>query len=608
VKKVLVISLFLACMCNLYAAEVTDKNFQWQASADKNVYAPINKNLPTEEFNTTSGSAILPNLFNNKIFLIAVRDPDCPISRRYAGKLKELHNQGLKIIFLLTGQLAQQEIAEKDRQRHNLEGVYILDKNRKLSSWLGVQTSAEVYLFNKDAKLKYRGAIDDQYGIGFSRAKAKQTFLSDALNAIRHNQEVQLNATSAPGCIIRQVKRTANDHKVSWNKDIQLLISEKCQSCHRPGQAGPFPLETYQQVYNRREMIRFVLENKIMPPWSLTGDSKRFINNDKYLADADRQKIIDWIDAGAFEGSETDMNIVAEWTSEWKYGQPDAILTSPVTADIPTQGEIEYKYLSIPTNFDKDRWVHTVEVATDTPENTHHIILFVLPPEDSYDKFMPGAQAKTDLNRKELHKMALKGFFSGYIPGLPGVTYQDGSAKLLPKGWRIVLQAHYQSNGKQAQDRPRVGLQFLNKQPNKAINTLAATNIDILIPAQKKNHIETAEYKFNHNGEIVGLYPHMHLRGSAFRYELVKTNGSKEVLLDIPAYDPNWQQYYQFRQPIIIKKGMKLLASGWYDNSESNLNNPDPNTNVRFGLRTRDEMMIGYFDWVDTNNNLNIAN
>jgi len=302
------------------------------------------------------------------------------------------------------------------------------------------------------------------------------------------------------------------------------------------------------------------------------------------------------------------MNIVAEWTSEWKYGQPDAILTSPVTADIPTQGEIEYKYLSIPTNFDKDRWVHTVEVATDTPENTHHIILFVLPPEDSYDKFMPGAQAKTDLNRKELHKMALKGFFSGYIPGLPGVTYQDGSAKLLPKGWRIVLQAHYQSNGKQAQDRPRVGLQFLNKQPNKAINTLAATNIDILIPAQKKNHIETAEYKFNHNGEIVGLYPHMHLRGSAFRYELVKTNGSKEVLLDIPAYDPNWQQYYQFRQPIIIKKGMKLLASGWYDNSESNLNNPDPNTNVRFGLRTRDEMMIGYFDWVDTNNNLNIAN
>jgi hypothetical protein len=91
----------------------------------------------------------------------------------------------------------------------------------------------------------------------------------------------------------------------------------------------------------------------------------------------------------------------------------------------------------------------------------------------------------------------------------------------------------------------------------------------------------------------------MHIRGSAFKYELIGPNGSKNVLLDIPNYDPNWQQYYQFQKPIQIEKGMTLLASAWFDNSEQNLNNPDPTVDVTFGLRTRDEMLIGYFDWVD---------
>ena len=411
---------------------------------------------------------------------------------------------------------------------------------------------------------------------------------------------MEISATTAPGCIIRKTLKTSNDKQITWQKDIQLLVSKKCQSCHRPGQAGPFPLETYQQVYQRKEMIRFVLEKNIMPPWSFSGDSSQFVNDDKYLADNDRQKIINWIDAGAIQGELINDSNMVEWTSGWKYGQPDIVLTSPDILHIPAEGEIEYKYISIPTNFDEDRWVHTIEVATDTPENTHHIILFVLPPANTFAEYMPGTGSKTDFNRKELHKMALKGFFSGYIPGLPGVTYLDGSAKLLPKDWRIVMQIHHQSTGLATQDRPRVGLQFTKNPPTKVIDTLAASTIDILIPAGKANHLVSAEYQFNQSGEIVGLYPHMHLRGAAFKYELERQDGSKQVLLDIPNYDPNWQQYYQFKQPISIEKGTTLVASGWFDNSADNLNNPDPSSEVKFGLRTRDEMMIGYFDWVNS--------
>ena len=599
-KRLVIACLLLYFYYNFCFAEMPDKPFQWQATQDHSIYAPIGQVLPKEMVNTTSGIKNLSELLGNEISLIAVRDPDCPISRRYAGKLKQFHRDGLQIIYLLTGQLATKEIAQKDQNRHNINGLYILDKDRKLSTWLGVETSAEVYLFDRNSILRYRGAIDDQYGIGFSRNDASQTFLINALDSVRSNKKIKLVATSAPGCIIRQSKSFSSIQNVTWHNDIYPLIKEKCQSCHRPGQAGPFSLETYQQVYARKEMIRFVLENKIMPPWSLTSDSNRFVNNEKYLADSDRKKIIDWIDAGAIKGKNITSNTSYTWTTGWKYGQPDVILTSPSYIDVQAEGEIAYKYVSIPTNFETDRWVRTIEVATETPENTHHIILFVLPPIELIDKFMPGSRNKTDLNRKELHQLALKGFFSGYIPGLPGVTYENNSAKLLPKGWRIVMQIHHQSNGKQVKDRPRVGLQFLHTPPKKVINTLAATNIDLLIPAGKANHLETANYQFKENGEIVGLYPHMHLRGSAFKYELIQPNGLKETLLDIPSYDPNWQQYYQFQEPIIIKKGTTLVVSGWFDNSKNNLNNPDPTTDVKFGLRTQDEMMIGYFDWVAT--------
>ena len=601
IKRCIVICLIILLLGHSSYADVIDKVFRWQAAENNSAYTPIEQTLPALMLETTSGIKNISNLANNEKFIIAVRDPDCPISRRYALKLKQLKDKGIPIIYLLSGKLATQKIADKDQQRHQLDGLYLLDKNNKLSNWLGVQTSAEVYLFDKDKILKYRGAIDDQYGLGFSKASATQNFLLDAINALEENRAIPITSTSAPGCIIRQTAKVNSGQSATWYADIYPLMEQKCMSCHRPGQAGPFPLETYQQVQARKEMIRFVLANNIMPPWSATGDTSRFVNDDKYLLDKDREKLIRWIDAGAPEGDyKKTAPIRQQQVNDWKYGQPDIILTSPVDVYVPAQGEIEYKYVSIPTNFAEDRWVHTVEVATDTPENTHHIILFVLPPKSTYMDFVPGAVNDTEISRKELHKMALRGFFSGYIPGLPGVTYEDGLAKLLPKGWRIVMQIHHQANGKQAVDRPRVGLQFLDQAPTKAINTLAATNIKILIPAGKKHHEETAQYYFKSPGEIVGLYPHMHLRGSAFRYELLDKNGNKQTLLDIPAYDPNWQQYYQFREPIIVDKGSSLIATGWFDNSESNLNNPDHRVDVKFGLRTRDEMLIGYFDWVNS--------
>jgi len=92
------------------------------------------------------------------------------------------------------------------------------------------------------------------------------------------------------------------------------------------------------------------------------------------------------------------------------------------------------------------------------------------------------------------------------------------------------------------------------------------------------------------------MYPHMHMRGKAFRYELNYPDGKKEILLDVPRYDFNWQNWFKLAQPLVIPAGAEMVCTAHYDNSEANLCNPDPSKPVRWGDQTWEEMMIGWYD------------
>ncbi len=94
------------------------------------------------------------------------------------------------------------------------------------------------------------------------------------------------------------------------------------------------------------------------------------------------------------------------------------------------------------------------------------------------------------------------------------------------------------------------------------------------------------------------MAPHMHLRGKSFRYTAIYPDGKREILLDVPNYDFNWQTGYRTASAIDIPEGTKIECDATFDNSPANLNNPDPKAWVRWGDQTDDEMMIGYFDIV----------
>ncbi len=96
---------------------------------------------------------------------------------------------------------------------------------------------------------------------------------------------------------------------------------------------------------------------------------------------------------------------------------------------------------------------------------------------------------------------------------------------------------------------------------------------------------------------IYALVPHMHLRGKAFRFTAVYPDNRKEILLDVPRYDFNWQNIYRLAEPKLLPDGTRLQCEAVFDNSENNLLNPDPTSSVHWGDQTWDEMMVGSYDY-----------
>ena len=89
------------------------------------------------------------------------------------------------------------------------------------------------------------------------------------------------------------------------------------------------------------------------------------------------------------------------------------------------------------------------------------------------------------------------------------------------------------------------------------------------------------------------MMPHMHVRGKDMTYTLDYPDGRKEIVLNVPHYDFNWQLGYE--TSIKVPKGTKLHVDAHFDNSANNKFNPNPNQTVYYGEMTWEEMMFPFF-------------
>jgi hypothetical protein len=152
-------------------------------------------------------------------------------------------------------------------------------------------------------------------------------------------------------------------------------------------------------------------------------------------------------------------------------------------------------------------------------------------------------------------------------------------------------------------------LVFSKKAPPQRVLTLQLTNDHFVIPPGADDFRVEARGTLPQDATLLSFFPHMHLRGKRFEYNLVKHRAGEslgtgpggalgaevETLLRVN-YHFHWQMSYRLVEPRLLKAGTELQAVAWYDNSANNTHNPDPNAAVRWGEQTYDEMMIGFFD------------
>ncbi len=334
---------------------------------------------------------------------------------------------------------------------------------------------------------------------------------------------------------------------VTFYKDVLPVLQRNCQTCHRPGEAAPLSLLTYENARPWAKAMKAAVLTGKMPPW-FAGEHSTEFSNDRSLPDADRKALAAWADAGAPAGDAKDAPKPLGWPEGWVIGKPDVVFEPPSALPIPASGTIEYQYVIVPTGFTEDKYIQFVETRPSDRAHTHHIVAYIRPPGSKWLQDYPAGAPFEPKNAKE-GGSGQKEFFSACAPGTIPERMKPGQAKLIRARSDIVFQLHYTANGKASADLPKLGLIFAPQRPAERVQTVAAQNEDFEIPAGAANFRLGATYKLERDATLVNLFPHMHLRGKSFEYHIVYPTGETETVLTVPRYDFNWQLTYDLAKP-----------------------------------------------------------
>jgi len=370
----------------------------------------------------------------------------------------------------------------------------------------------------------------------------------------------------------------------TFYKDVLPIFQEHCQSCHRPGEIAPMPLETYAQARPYAAAIRELTTLRQMPPWFADPCCGHF-SNDPSLSNEQIATLAAWANAHAPAGSVSDAPPARHWEAGWNIDRPDLILQMPRAKQIPAAGDVAYQYVVIPTGFKEDRWVRMSEIRPSNRAVVHHAVAYIRPPSSQW--LRGGLERDKHWTDSDILLV--------YAPGSLPDRWPEGFAKLVPAGSDIVLQMHYTARGHPTEDRTSIGLVF-SKPPSKRVLTLQLTNDHFRIPPGDAAYRVEVHGSLPNDALLLSLFPHMHLRGKTFKCTIVEPRGRIRTLLRIPRYDFFWQLSYRFATPIPLKAGTILEAVATFDNSKNNPHNPNPDATVTWGEQTWAEMMVGFFD------------
>ncbi len=401
---------------------------------------------------------------------------------------------------------------------------------------------------------------------------------------------------------------------VTYAQDIAPLIEANCGECHREGGAAPFVLDSFEALEPLATASLASIEAGTMPPWQPDPDCRTF-EDERIMPAADVALFKEWIDGGMAPGDLSAIQTIEspqEVTFEPTHTAAIADPYQPSDANPD-----DYRCFVLDLDFDKEMYMKASTVLPDAGALVHHVLVYSIGPDqldtvleadenepgEGYTCFgapFPGGEGDGGIG-SALSGGGLPTQVGTWVPGSEPQVLDDGLGIRIEAGSKIVMQIHYNMLGSTpAPDQTAFVMQLTEEQPDFLIDTKPLIIRSLDIPGGEPEAINTRVYT-NHSNKTIqigSVAAHMHLLGSRYKTQIVRSNGDTECLLEIPKWDFNWQQNYRMPEAVTLAPGDSISLECVYDNSPGN--QPVVNgeqiepRDVSWGEGTLDEMCMLY--------------
>jgi hypothetical protein len=384
----------------------------------------------------------------------------------------------------------------------------------------------------------------------------------------------------------------------TFAETIAPIVYGNCVTCHRPGEAAPFSLMTYEDVAKRGKLITKVTSSRYMPPWHAAPGFGEFVG-ERRLTETQIEQFGAWVAAGMPRGDASKMPKLPTFPGDgWRLGQPDLILEMPVGFELPASGPDVFRNFVLPTGLTEDKWIRGIEFRPSARKVVHHAIFAQVPGgrfaarngADGRPGF--GGMSSVGIVNDSGGSRGLGGWAVGATP----MMFPEGIAALLPKGSDFLLQMHFHLSGKTETEKSLIGIYFADKAPDKALFTvelpaLFGFGAGIDIPAGVKDYTIKDSFTLPGDVRVYSAIAHAHYLAREMKAVATLPDGSTRPLLWINDWDFNWQDNYVYKQPFALPKGTRIDVTLTYDNSADNPRNPiSPPRRALWGEQSFDEM------------------
>jgi len=382
----------------------------------------------------------------------------------------------------------------------------------------------------------------------------------------------------------------ASDSAVTYAEHVAPILYSQCAGCHRPGQAAPFSLLTYEDAVKHARLITAVTKSRYMPPWKAEPASFSY-RDSRRLTEAQIATLEKWVKQGTPQGDLAKLPPAPQFPEGWQLGTPDLVVEMPEAINIPASGPDVYRNVVIPLHLSEEKFVQAIEIRPSARRVVHHVLYFADQPES-----IKHINHETTEGSAGMPFTATTVPLGGWAAGAQPHLLPNGLALPLPKGNDLVFQYHFHPSGKAESEKTQVGLYFSKAAPER---TLLGVQLPVLfglfagvkIPAGAKTFSAHDSFTLPADIEAVVVGAHAHYLGKTMKLTATLPDGQVKTLLDIKDWDFAWQDRYFFDQFVALPKGTKLDGDVSWDNSEQNSRNPShPPINVRWGEQSFDEM------------------